>query len=64
MLLSSAMRVMFLVMLVCVSVCLSIRKQSYLKSNERICIKMLPEVALGPRTNPLYFVDDPNYDQM
>ena len=29
----------------------------------RICIQLSPEVCLGPRTNPLTFRDDPDYDQ-
>ena len=33
-----------------------------LKSNERICMKDLPDLYLGPRTNPLNFGDDPDYD--
>ena len=48
------MEVMFLVMFVC----LSVRPSDYLQSNERIRMTCLPEVCLGPRTEPLNFVDD------
>ena len=41
----------------------AIRKQDYLKSNERSSMKLLPEVYHGPTTNPLNFGDDPAYDQ-
>ena len=41
---------------------LSIRQQDYLQNNKRFCMKLLPEVYLGPRNNPLRFGDDPAYD--
>ena len=41
---------------------LSVRKQDYLQSNERIHMKLLPEVCLGPRNNLFLFGDDPDYD--
>ena len=34
-------------------VCLSVRPSDYLKNKEQICIKLLPEVYPGPRTNQL-----------
>ena len=34
----------------------------YLKSNERICIKLSPEVCFGPKNNGLIFGDDLFYD--
>ena len=40
---------MFLVVLAC----LSVRQQNYLLSNERICMKLLPGVVLGPRNKPI-----------
>ena len=43
--------VMFLVVFVCLFVCL----HDYLQSNEQICMTLLPEVYLEPRTNPLDF---------
>ena len=46
---------------VCLFVCLSARPSNYVKSNERICMKLLPEVCLGPRNNPLDFGNDPDY---
>ena len=52
---------MFYVVLVCLFVCLSVCHQDYLQSKEQICIKLLPEVCLGPRNKQLHFVDDPNY---
>ena len=36
-----------------VSVCLSVCPSDYSKSNERICIKLSPEVCFGPRNNRL-----------
>ena len=42
-------------------VCLFVRQQDYLKSNERICVKLLPKVCLGPLIFH-NFVDDPHYD--
>ena len=41
------------------SVCLSV---GILTSDERICIKVLTEVCIWPRKNPLDFGDDPDYD--
>ena len=32
---------------------LSVRQYDYLQSNEWICMKLLSEVCLGPRNNPL-----------
>ena len=28
----------------------------------RICMTLLPEVCLGPRINPLHFLNNPDYD--
>ena len=33
----------------------SVRQQDYLQSNERNCLKRLPDVCLRPRNNPLNF---------
>ena len=46
----------------CLFVYLSVCHQDYLPSNERTCMKRLPEVCLGPWNKQLYFVDDPDYD--
>ena len=56
--------VMFLVVLVCLYACLFVCPQDYLhNSNERIYMKLSPEVCLRPRNNPFNFVDDPHYDR-
>ena len=47
-------------MLVCLSIILL--AQVYLQSKERICMKLLPEVCLQPRNNPLHFGDDLDYN--
>ena len=47
--------VMFSVLLVCLS-------PDYSKSNEQICIKLLPEVCSGPRNNLLNSEDHSDYD--
>ena len=39
-----------------------IGQQDYLVCNEQICMKLLPEVCLGPMNIPINFVDDPYYD--
>ena len=39
---------MFYVVLVCLFVCLSVCHKDYLPSNERICMKLLPEVCSEP----------------
>ena len=53
---------LFVGVFVCLFVCLSVRKQDYLKSTERICMKLLPEVCHRPMTNPINLGDDPDYD--
>ena len=50
-----------LVVLVSLFVCLSVRPLDYLRSNEWICMKLLPEVWLGPRNNRVDLRGDPNY---
>ena len=55
---TSAKRVMFLI----VFVCLAVHQNNYLRSNNLICIKLLLEVRLGPSNNPLNLGDDPDYD--
>ena len=55
-LLATTSRGMYLV----VSVCLFLRKQNYLKTNERIYMKLLP--AASRPTNPLFLGDDPDHD--
>ena len=52
----------FVCLSVCLYVCLPVRPSDYLNSNERICMTLLPEVCLGPRTNTLNSGDDPAYD--
>ena len=52
-------------MFVCLFACLSVRPSDYLNSNARNCMKVLSEVCLGPKNNPLDFVleiHDPDYD--
>ena len=58
---------MFSVVFYCWFVSLSVnpkRQQDYLHiySNERICMKLVQDVCLGPRHNPLHFGDDRDYD--
>ena len=36
---------------VCLSVCVYVRPSDYLKNNKRICIKLWPEMCVGPRNN-------------
>ena len=43
-------------------VCLSVCHKDYLPSNERMCMKLLPEVCIEQRNKQLHFVDDPDYD--
>ena len=43
-------------------VCMLVPQQDYLESNEPIYRKLLPEVCLWPKKNPLNFVDDSGYD--
>ena len=50
---------MFLVELV---YCMSICPSDSLKSNKRICMKVLPEVCLELRNKLLDLGDDPNYN--
>ena len=44
----------------CFWLCLFVRKTF---GNEQICMKVLPEVCLGPMNNPLNLVNDPDYKQ-
>ena len=55
---------MFLVVFVCLFVRLSVRQQDYLESNKRICMKLLPELFLGPSSNPLNFGDELDCDRI
>ena len=43
-------------------VCLFVRQQDYLQTNERIRMKLLLEVCLGPRNNLTNFGHYPDYD--
>ena len=61
---TSPNKVMFLVVLACLSVLLPVREQDYLQSNERICMKRLLEVFLGPRNSKFNMRDDQNQDQI
>ena len=45
----------FVHLFVCLSVSLVVCPQAYLQSNERIRMRLLPDVCLGPRNNPLHF---------
>ena len=47
----------------CFFFCLSVLGITYqVPSNEQFCIKLLPEVCLGPKNNRLNYGDDPDYD--
>ena len=46
----------------CLCVCFSVRKQDYIKRNERIYMKQLPEVCFASRNNPLSIKDDSDYN--
>ena len=48
-------------MLLGVFVCLSVRRQDFLQSNERICMKFSPELCLWPGNNSFHFGDDTDY---
>ena len=50
-----------LCLFVCLFVCLSVRHQDYF-SDERISMKLLKEVFLGPRNKNILFVKDPDCD--
>ena len=56
-----ARKVMFLLLLVGLPVTLSVCPSDYLKSSERICMMLAPEVCFGPRNKPFNFGDDPVY---
>ena len=47
---------------VCLFVCLSVRPSDYLKSYERISMKLLPEGCIRLWNTGLDFGNDPDYD--
>ena len=55
---------LFVYLFICVFfVCLSVLGITYqVPSNEQFCIKLLPEVCLGPKNNRFNYGDDPDYD--
>ena len=49
-------------MIFVVLICLSVRLSDYLKNKKLICMKLLQEVCLEPRSNRSDFGDDLDYD--
>ena len=48
--------------LACLSDYLCVCPSDHLMYNERICMKLLPEVCVSPKKNRLNFGEDPGYD--